>query len=450
MQTRSIVSIILLSAILVFAFFVRFPTFKLPHDNGDQIIYLGLAMKLDKFGFSEYKLHGVDVKTNKFILGVFPSLDAQGGLLRGLVNSGAGYYDEPLFHSPYLFPYTLMFAHRIFAHQKPYLALDTTARDEAGRVYSKDADKTWFAQFYAVIIPFAFSLLFILTTYFAARMFLGEKAALISAFLISISPIEILCSQKIWADTMLSFFVVLTVLLFFLAKEKNNLFLSFAAGIAAGSAVLLKLTGAFIIIVILIFHLWQHRARLIKFKTLHRVILDRHLLVFGLAVLLITFHWFFAIHRTYSTFIYRPARLQLYKDMLWFKILDGRPRFLHIVAMPSLVPLFALAYFAIIAAPFKRLRNQKKAFLIIWALTLLIILTVMKARENRYMLPAYPALAMLTADVLERIGNFINSRFKSYYGDIFIVAVLLACAFWSVPIGVKHALANVALIFKPF
>ena len=445
------VSLILLLLILLFAAFIRLPTFKLPHDNGDQLFYLGLAMKLDKFGFSEYTLRRIDIRGNNFILGLFPTQEQKGNLLKSLDRTGVHYYDEPLFHRSYGFSYALMFSHRIFAIDKQYLTLNTTGRDEKGRVYSKDADKTWFIQFYAAVVPFIFSLLFILTMYLLAKKLFSERIALISAFLLSISPIEILCSQKIWADTMVSFFVVLTALLFFLAKERSNLFLCFIAGITSGIAVLAKQSGGFILITILIFHLYQHKSELFKINKIQRIIFDRYLLVLILGMLIVTFHWFYAITKTYGHPLYSPSQPGIQQQTWWFAALSKRPRFLYLVTIPYLVPVFALVYFSIIAGPFIRgFINEKKAFLVIWILTFLGILMFMKTKENRYMLPAYPAIAMLSADLLQKIGNFINSKFKRHFGDIFIIVVLIACAFWSVPIGLKHALDNLPLILKPF
>lgn len=451
MNKRLLTSLILLSAILIVAAFIRLPTFRLPHDNGDQLFYLALAMKLDKLGFSEYTLRKVDIKGNDFILALFPTQESKGSLLKAFAETGVTYYDEPLFHRTYGFPYVLMLSHRIFTGGVgvPYLTLRTTARDEKGRVFSKNAGKIWYTQFYAAIVPFLFSILFILTTYLLAKKFFSEKIALISAFLISISPIEILCSQKIWADTMLSFFVVLTVLLFFLAKERNNLFLSFIAGITSGIAILAKQTGGFIIIAILIFHLWQHKSNIFKLNKIHKVIFDKYLLVFGLSALIVIFHWFYMITKIYGHPLYVPTPPEIHQEVEWFIILSKRPHFLYLVTIPYLVPVFTLVYFAIIGGPFIRgFVDEKKTFLIIWVLTFLCIL--MGAKENRYMLPAYPAIAMLSADLLERIGNFIDNKFKMHSGDIFIIVILIACAFWSVPIGINHVLRNLALILKPF
>jgi len=451
MKNETRIRILLLFAVLAFAVFLRLPTFALPHDNGDQVFYIGLAMKLDNFGFSEYTLRRVDTRGNDFILGLFPAEEGEGNLLKGLAKTGVTYYDEPLFHRSYGFPYTLMLSHRIFYGGEPYLALKTTGRNEKGEVYSKDAGKTWFSQFYAAIIPFLFSLLFILATYFLAKSLFSNKIALISAFLISISPIEILCSQKIWADTMLSFFVVSAVALFFLAKGKENPLFSFLAGIACGIAVLVKQTGGFIVIAILIFHLWQNRSRVIRPNEVHRVLFDKYLLLLGLGLVITCFHWFYAVTTTYGNPVYTPGQPGIEQQASWFMFLSQRPRFLHLVSMPYMVPLFVLAYLAVLAGPFiKGFIDEKKAFLVIWALTFLGILMIMNTKENRHMLPAYPAIAMLSADILQRVGNFIDTKFKKYYGDVFIILVLIACAFYSAPIGVRHAMVNAALIRAPF
>ena len=446
------VHLILLLIILVFAALIRMPTFKLPHDNGDQVFYLALAMNLDKFGFSEYTMRGIDLVGNDFVLGLIPARGQKGSLLEGLISSGVTYYDEPMFHRPYGFAYALMLSHRLFAGGKDYVALRSGGRDAAGRVYSKNADKTWYSQFYAAFVPFLFSILLILATYLLAAKMFSREAALISAFLMAISPIEILSSQKIWADTMLSFFVILTVLLFFAGRDKNSMIFSFLAGVSSGTAVLVKQTGGFIIIAILIFHLWQNRYRLFKLGEIPRVLFEKHLLIFGLGMLAVTFHWFYAASATYGHPLYAPhIDKEVFKEVGWFMTLRARPRFLYLAAIPYLVPLFALGYFSVIRAVCtEKSVSDRKVFLIIWVLTFLGILILRSTKENRYMLPAYPALAILSADILRGIGAFIDARIKGHYGGIFIVAALIACALWSAPIGIRHALANAALILKPF
>ena len=61
-KRQKIIISILLVLIMVFAFLVRRNTFWLPHWQGDQSHYLGLAMKLDKFGLDYYNLRGIKLK----------------------------------------------------------------------------------------------------------------------------------------------------------------------------------------------------------------------------------------------------------------------------------------------------------------------------------------------------------------------------------------------------
>ena len=251
---------------------------------------------------------------------------------------------------------------------------------------------------------------------------------------------------------MLSFFVVLTVLFFFLAKEKGSLSLSFIAGISCGLAVLVKQTAGFIVIAILVFQLWHHRSNILKINKIPQIIFDKYLLIFGIGVAITTLHWFYIVTKVYGEPLYTPPIPKIvFQQVWWFNLLSKRPVFLYLVTIPYLVPLFALMYFSIIIGPFiKGFINERKTFLIIWALTFLVILIWRTTKENRYMLPAYPAIAMLSADLLVRIEAFIDNRLKKPYGLIVIIAALIACAFWSVPIGINHALANFPLILKPF
>jgi len=138
MKKNVIFTALITFLLLLFASFVRVSTFVLPHDNGDQVFYLGLAMKLDKFGFSGYTMRGINVLGNESIIALIPTEEEKGSLLKGLARSGVTYYDEPLFHRPYGFAYALMLSHRLFAGHLPYVALNTSGRDNSGRVHTKN------------------------------------------------------------------------------------------------------------------------------------------------------------------------------------------------------------------------------------------------------------------------------------------------------------------------
>ena len=447
----STTTIILL--ILIFAASIRFSTFTLPHDNGDQVFYLTLAMKLDQLGFSGYSLRNVDEKFNNQILGFFLSETQKGSMLKNLESAGVHYYDQPLFHRPYFFPYSLMLSHRIFSRNNPFFTLKTTYYNNQTHAKTFNAQTIWYLQLYAAFIPFLFSLLFIFTTFLLAKEFYTKKIALISAFLIAISPIDILSSQKIWADTMLSFLVTLSVLTYFISRKKLNSFVYFATGLIIGCSILVKQTGGFIVIAILIFSLFYEKKVSLNLSQFFKRILNKNNFLILLGIFVITLHWFASVYNIYGDPLFGPKpEHSAMEQEGWFMTISQRPAYLYLIAIPYLVPVFLLSYFVILLGPFiKGFIDEKKSFLIIWILTYFCLLSfIFNTRENRYMLPAYPAIAILSAVVLHNIGDFINKHFKTKLGGFIIVSILLFCAMWSVPIGVEHALRNQALILLPF
>lgn len=66
-----------------------------------------------------------------------------------------------------------------------------------------------------------------------------------AAILYAMDPVSA-CSQKIWPDTSLAFFMVLSVYLFLLAKKNNNAIVYILSGIAGGIAVNIKYPGRYL------------------------------------------------------------------------------------------------------------------------------------------------------------------------------------------------------------
>ena len=82
---------------------------------------------------------------------------------------------------------------------------------------------------------------------------------------------------------------------------------------------------------------------------------------------------------------------------------------------------------------------------------ILIMGSVLK--EHRYMLPFYPALAILSAYALSKIKNLLSVRLgpkQILLPEIIIIIFLILSAVWSIPIGINPALINKSLILEPF
>ncbi|OGW75832.1 MAG: hypothetical protein A2Z72_04175 [Omnitrophica bacterium RBG_13_46_9] len=438
--------VILVSAVLfvlLISLFFRLPAFYFQHYRGDQIIYIALAMKLDKSGFQGYNLRGVDLfkyEDRDFIKAVPAPEGSKGNMLEKLPS----YYDIPLFHKPPLFIYALMFSHKLFAHDKPYLALSADLYSR----YPFTGPKSFFkGQFYSVFVPVSFSLLLIAATFFFGRVLFSGKVGVCAAMLLSISPIELMTSQKIWADDILAFFVAAALISYYLGKERRNLPLIFMAGSCAGLAALTKPSGSIVILVVLVYELLEKR------------VFSKQFMVFLVTAVLVPLPWYLQVLKTYGSFFYSPASIQerLSGPDPWFKFVIDRPWYMYLVNTPFQTPLFILVYPVIFGLFGKcvdekaKAERKKKIFLFVWITMFLMSFLMSKVgKELRYILPAYPAIAILSAGLLETVQKKLDSRFGYHIGSLTAIVAIILCTWWSVSIGWHYLLVRkVGLINLP-
>ncbi len=449
-------------AILLLAFGLRKHTFDLPHYRGDQHHYVGLAFKLDTSGISGYNLRGIDMyslREHPEVVQMAPARD-KGRIIKSLAEGGITYYDEPLHHMPFGFPLAIMLSHKIFAAGQPYymLAVNDTAiirKAPPGvglRNFRFDpaiAGK----QFYSIIIPLASSMLLIVLVYLTARtLYNDEWIPPVAMFLMAISPIDILTSQKIWADDMTAALMVAAVLLYLVAVKKQAPFFAFAGGIACGMGVVTKQNAAIGAFAIVIWHFLSNADRLFRKETFLKVVFDKNLMLFGTGCILSAGYWFIKITLTYGDPIYRPHQENLIEaaETAWFRLVQGRPKHLYLLGIPYQNPLFILAYLSPLWLWLDKKQFKNTLFPVIWLAAAFCVAYKLMGGEHRYMLPAYPAFAILGAYVANRLRIFLNSKAGPWTGTILLVAALAVSAFWSVPMALETVFHNGALIMKPF
>lgn len=451
--------------ILVFALFLRRHTFELPHFRGDQHHYISLAFKMDSGGMTNYNLRGVNIYGINAAPNLYQLTSApdKGYVLKSLEEANITYYDQPLHHIPFGFPAAIMLSHKIFAPQDPYYLLAVNEREiiekappGAGlRGFRFDSQVKW-KQFYSVIIPLLSSLLFIALVYFLAkRLYSSELVGLIAMFLMAISPVDILTSQKVWADDMTAFFACASVLLYIISLDKKMPLLALAGGVSCGISAITKQSGAFIIFVIVIWHFLSNLDRLFRKDTFLSVIFDKNLIFFLLGALLSSIYWFSKVTSVYGTPIYRPhqAKIAETAKTLWFKTVGGRPWPVYLIGIPFQNPLFFLAYLSPIFLWLDRKCLKSTLLGVVWIAVFLYIFQVYLGsggKEHRYMLLAYPAFAILGAYVANFLRTKIDEKTKTPTGTIVLAVLLIASIFWSVPMAYYTLFYNGALIMRPF
>lgn len=437
-----ILTFVIIGIILLFAACLRIHTFYLPHNHGDQLFYLGLAMKLEKFGLKGYNLKGIDIIGDNNLLAVVESKGEKGSLLETLEKDNVFYYSkETLSNMPPAFSYLLMFSHRIFSPNKLFLSVNRNLGPFAILLRPKIFLES---QFYAVWINFAFSLLFILMVFFLGRLFFNENVGLWASLLISIAPVDILTSQRLWSDEMISFFTILSVFLFWRGKIKKNLLFIGLSGISAGIAAISKQSGFFIVVIIIIFETLMRYA---KDKTISiRLLFNKELIVFVLFAISICGFWYAKVTLAYGVPWNTPYQEGIEKVASWFIMLSARDRFGQLYYFLYLLPALALFYFESIITLLKRCFTPERIFCLIWFFLFVLFLILIPAKEARYLLPAYPAIAIFSGVAIENIRKRMNnlSRIK-HLGDIAVVAALFLCSIWSIKLGLNCVFSNSAI-----
>jgi len=457
-------TLIILLFILLFALWLRIGTLWISHWRGDQNIYLGLAMKLEKYGLDQYNISGIDIgmvssaQDNSILLltPVPAKTGTRGEVLDGLLNTGLTYYNMPLFQNAPGFPYALLLSHRIFlGKEMPYAVAFSKDNYKLRGLKLQQIRNT---QFFAVIIPLLASIMTIFTIFLLGKYLFSDQIGLYAAFIYSINPVNIMTSQKIWADDMLTFFVILTVLFFLVALRKKIPIMAFFAGLACGIATLTKQTGILLAPALWLFIVLLKRKDFYNIRGIVKAIFNSYFLFFLIGLLISSGFWFYKVYLVYGTpFFWPDIGDAVAKDTTgWFKVVAGRPHpyILFSIGIPFICPLFLLAYFSIK----NFILNLKKiilgeefnyVFIILWLWILIFYITAI-GKEHRYMLPIYPPLAILSAYYLSRIKIFIATKSNAFFGEIIIILILLVSAVYTIPLGLNTLMQGTALFLKPF
>jgi hypothetical protein len=398
-------------------------SFFLPHSRGDQAVYVALAMKLDALGLDGYNLRRVGLRLERGFAQYTLADDETGDLLRLMKEAGVGFYDEPLFHTPPLFAYLLMGAQRVFAPRQPYQLLA-----DAGAAGGLSRAEIARAQFAPCAVPLLAGLALVALTFALGRMWFGDAVGWLAAALVAFSPAVLLAGQRVWADTTLAALVTLAVWLAARAGRDRHLVWLLFSAIALGLATLTKITGALAVwpvLGVVTASGWAVRQRWLAAA------------LFVVVLVGVVGPWFESVRRTYGQVLYNPQQHDIARTQEFFRQLKARPWYSFAIGLPYQAPLFALGYAAAAAGLRRRGWRTPAAMLAVWfvvfgvALTWVTSTNPMLGPEQRYMIPAYPALALLAADATKRLRDGLARRSCAWTANA-VVTVLVAGSFaWS-------------------
>jgi len=345
---------------------------RLSHDSDDEVIYTALAAKIQKEGFKNYNLRDISIERAGFFWDI--RHQEKGNLLELLTQSGAGYYDTDFYFNPPLFPALLAASNRIL-HPDSFLVL---GRNMPQAFY--------FEQLWAVIPNVLLSVFFLAGIFVLANK--SEKGTGVWAlWLCGVSPVFLIAVFKAWSDILAATLILWSFIAWDQEEKKiQNLFLS---AVLCGLALWTRTSSLFAIPIFLC----------CKWK--------RFPAWFGV-VFLVAGYWFFSLYRYHGMAFYFPA----------LGALNNRPEWLAIIHKPWHRYLYDLFYLSplFLGVLFAGWKPETRLFWI-WILSFIVPFSLLLhsnkplGLEDRYLLPAYPAMAVLAAYGIKNIQKIVPKYF---------------------------------------
>jgi 4-amino-4-deoxy-L-arabinose transferase-like glycosyltransferase len=462
---------------LLLAAYLRLGVFTIQHIDVDQTNYVTLAMKLEKCGFNEYNLRQVNARfvTDQltWARGIWYPINkdqGKGDLLKVREQiGGIIQYDIPLYYMAPAFPYMLMVSHLLFSDSKDYRVsiLNPNGKDKFNREREFISN-----QFYLCIVPFFFSLMLIVSTFFLGIVSGNAAGGFIAAGIIAFSGVDIFTAHRLWPADMCGFFVTISFIFMFMntINKKRNLFY-FLSGLFFSVAVLTR-QNVLVLLPVLLFSVFLDNLPCSDDGGCKVCIVKRS--SFSLAwvilpLIVLTGPWFMAVYKTYGTFFYDTAVSM--KDMVdanktqFYDTLGARPHVsvLFTVGLMAITPFFifslaTLKDFFISVLKLIKGKVENKNMLLLWSgfFFFLLYFSFFRdiSKEHRYLIPVYPFLAVLAGVGVIKVYKIISRLGKSKVLRVSIIFMFIVLfiinAYWSSKLGITAGMNNKVFILTPF
>jgi 4-amino-4-deoxy-L-arabinose transferase-like glycosyltransferase len=264
----------------------------------------------------------------------------------------------------------------------------------------------------------------ILLAWFTGRRLFGPGAGVLAAAVLASSLLYLLIGHINTLDMGLSFFLEAAVFGFLLAQHDPGhsrrwmllVWAALALAVLSKGIVALVLTGATLVLYSLLtrdFSPWR-RLEWLRGPVLFLAIAAPWFIAVSLANP--EFARFFFIHEHFERFLTTSHRRD---HPAWY--------FVPILVL-GLLPWTGLALQSMVQA-WRRVtegRFQPRRFLVLWCLVVFGFFSVSGSKLPSYILPLFPALALLAGDGLTRIGNIALRRHLAVLALIALTAVVLA------------------------
>jgi 4-amino-4-deoxy-L-arabinose transferase-like glycosyltransferase len=279
-------------------------------------------------------------------------------------------------------------------------------------------------------------------TYWAGARWFNRRAGLLAAAMLALSPLYFGTARQMTMDIHQSFWFAVAMFGFFYARTSTNpkaKWWTLFAWAGCGLSFMAKsVPGLFPLFACLVYLAWESRTKRLSFW---KLFLETKPILGFLVLLAVVVPWHLAAHLTYGRwfwdtyFFHHHVQLATGKDFghvqpIWYYI-----PWLFICFFPwSLMTPWVFRKQRTTSTPLPLAESNAedfRTFLTIWAGVVFVIFTLMPSKVISYLLPMFPAIALLTGqwladkvdDPADRGLKFVTV-FSTIFGIVMLVAVI--------------------------
>ncbi len=251
----------------------------------------------------------------------------------------------------------------------------------------------------------------VLLNYLFSKKLFGKAVGFLSA-LVLLTTFHFLYYSRIgMLDVTLTFFITLSMYLYWEAKDSKRVILWVLSGMSIGLAVLTKgVVGLLPFAVIGIYELFM---LLLVQKKLSFALFGKYIALV-VSALVVFMPWHIFMHFEFGNTFFNTYIGYHVLERASHAIEDkGRPFFWYLevlrVSMRTWYIVLFVAYpFALITTPLKK--SKKHLFLVVWSLCIFVFFSAAKSKLVWYIMPIYPVLAIIIGYFVTRVIDFLSSH----------------------------------------
>ncbi len=266
----------------------------------------------------------------------------------------------------------------------------------------------WAARLPSAILGF----LSVVIVFMLGSKWFSKTTGFISALILLTTVQFIYYSRSAMTDVSTTFFILLSIYFYSFAKDKGKLAYWILSGVSIGLGVMIK--GVVGLIPFPIIFLYEIYALLTKSQKFTKK------LVWGYVTLIVSA---LVVFMPWHIFMYEKYGMSFLKNYIGYHVWDratesiedkGKPFFWYLTVIKvSMRVWFLVLIPGLIFSIFKIIKKDSRyVLLVIWALFIFFFFSIAKSKLIWYIIPIYPALAIIAGNFIDTVLKFVYEKFS--------------------------------------